>query len=33
VAGVRTATPDEIAALPGFSHALAERVIDRLVHR
>lgn len=33
VAGVRTATPEEIASLPGFSRALAERVIDRLVHR
>ncbi len=30
VAGVRTATPDEIALLPGFSHALAERVLERL---
>ena len=30
VAGVRTATPDEIALLPGFSHTLAERVLDRL---
>jgi excinuclease ABC subunit C len=33
VAGVRTATPEEIAALPGFSRALAERVIDRLERR
>ncbi len=33
VAGVRTATPEEIAALPGFSRALAERLIDRLVQR
>lgn len=33
VAGVRTATPEEIAALPGFSKALAERLIDRLVQR
>jgi excinuclease ABC subunit C len=33
VAGVRTATPEEIAALPGFSRALAERVIDRLGRR
>jgi excinuclease ABC subunit C len=30
VAGVRTATPDEIASLPGFSHTLAERVLERL---
>ena len=30
VAGVRTATPDEIALLPGFSHTLAERVLERL---
>ncbi len=33
VAGVRTATPEEIAALPGFSRALADRLIDRLVQR
>jgi excinuclease ABC subunit C len=33
VAGVRTATPEEIASLRGFSRALAERVIDRLVHQ
>ncbi len=33
VAGVRTATAEEIAALPSFSRALAERIIDRLVHR
>jgi excinuclease ABC subunit C len=33
VAGVRTATPEEIASLPGFSRALAERLIDRLVHQ
>jgi excinuclease ABC subunit C len=33
VAGVRTATPEEIAALPGFSRSLAERLIDRLVQR
>ncbi len=30
VAGVRTATPGEIASLPGFSHTLAERVLERL---
>jgi excinuclease ABC subunit C len=30
LAGVRTATPAEIAALPGFSATLAERVLDRL---
>lgn len=30
VAGVRTATPDEIAALQGFSHRLAERILERL---
>ena len=30
VAGVRTATPDEIASVPGFSHTLAERVLERL---
>ena len=33
VAGVRTATPDEIASLPGFSHTLAERVLERLERR
>ncbi len=33
VAGVRTATLEEIAALPGFSRGLAERIIDRLVPR
>ncbi|HJQ65935.1 MAG TPA: excinuclease ABC subunit UvrC [Gemmatimonadales bacterium] len=33
VAGVRTATREEITALPGFSRALAERLIDRLVQR
>jgi len=33
VAGVRTATREEIAALPGFSRALAERLVDRLGHR
>ena len=30
LAGVKTATPAEIAALPGFSTKLAERVLDRL---
>ncbi len=30
LAGVRTATPAEIAALPGFSTTLAERILDRL---
>jgi len=30
VAGVRTATREEIAALPGFSRTLAERILDRL---
>ncbi|MGH7537717.1 MAG: helix-hairpin-helix domain-containing protein, partial [Gemmatimonadales bacterium] len=30
VAGVRTAIPDEIAALPGFSRTLAERILERL---
>jgi excinuclease ABC subunit C len=33
VAGVRTATRDEIASLPGFSHRLAERIVDRLERR
>ncbi len=33
VAGVRTATRDEIASLPGFSHLLAERILDRLERR
>ncbi len=33
VAGVRTASRDEIASLPGFSHRLAERIIDRLERR
>jgi excinuclease ABC subunit C len=33
VAGVRTATRDEIASLPGFSHRLAERILDRLERR
>jgi excinuclease ABC subunit C len=30
LAGVKTATPAEIAALPGFSIRLAERILDRL---
>jgi len=30
LAGVKTATPAEIAALPGFSVRLAERILDRL---
>jgi len=30
LAGVRTATPAEIAALPGFSTKLADRILDRL---
>src|SRR5690348_2667471 len=30
LAGVRTATPAEIASLPGFSTRLAERILDRL---
>jgi excinuclease ABC subunit C len=30
LAGVKTATPMEIAALPGFSTRLAERILDRL---
>ena len=30
LAGVRTATPAEIASLPGFSTKLAERILDRL---
>ena len=33
LAGVKTATPAEIAALPGFSTALAERILDRLKDR
>jgi len=33
LAGVKTATPAEIAALPGFSTRLAERVLDRLKAR
>jgi len=33
LAGVRTATPAEIAALPGFSTTLADRVLDRLHQR
>ena len=30
VAGVKTATPAEIATVPGFSATLAERILDRL---
>ena len=30
LAGVKTATPAEIASLPGFSTRLAERILDRL---
>jgi excinuclease ABC subunit C len=30
LAGVKTATPAEIASLPGFSTTLAERILDRL---
>ena len=30
LAGVKTATPAEIAALPGFSTKLADRILDRL---
>jgi excinuclease ABC subunit C len=33
VAGVRTATRDEIASLPGFSQRLADRILDRLERR
>jgi excinuclease ABC subunit C len=33
VAGVRIATPNEIAALPGYSRTLAERVLERLERR
>src|SRR5437879_5896443 len=33
LAGVKTATPAEIAALPGFSTTLAERILDRLQAR
>lgn len=33
LAGVKTATAAEIAALPGFSTALAERILDRLKDR
>jgi excinuclease ABC subunit C len=33
LAGVRTATPAEIAALPGFSTKLADRILDRLHQR
>jgi excinuclease ABC subunit C len=30
IAGVRTATPAEIASLPGFSQRLADRILERL---
>lgn len=30
LAGIRTASPDEIATVPGFSNTLAERVLDHL---
>jgi excinuclease ABC subunit C len=33
LAGVKTATPAEISALPGFSTKLAERILDRLRQR
>jgi excinuclease ABC subunit C len=33
LAGVRTATPAEIAALPGFSTTLADRILDALHQR
>jgi excinuclease ABC subunit C len=33
LAGVKTATPGEIAALPGFSTRLAERILEGLGHR
>jgi excinuclease ABC subunit C len=33
LAGVKTATPAEIASLPGFSTRLAERILDRLQAR
>jgi excinuclease ABC subunit C len=33
LAGVKTATAAEIAALPGFSAALAERILDRIKER
>jgi len=33
IAGVRTATAAEIAAIPGFSTVLAERILERLSHR
>jgi excinuclease ABC subunit C len=33
LAGVRTATPAEIAALPGFSTKLADRILDKLHQR
>ena len=33
LAGVKTATPKEIASLPGFSTRLAERILDKLTQR
>jgi len=33
LAGVRTATPAEIASLPGFSTKLADRILDKLHQR
>ena len=33
LAGVKTATPKEIASLPGFSTRLAERILDRLAQK
>jgi len=33
LAGVKTASPKEIAALPGFSTRLAERILERLTQR
>jgi excinuclease ABC subunit C len=33
LAGVKTATPGEIAALPGFSTRLADRILERLHQR
>jgi excinuclease ABC subunit C len=33
LAGVKTATPKEIAALPGFSTRLAERILERLTQK